>query len=100
MHRCLYYSQSNSDKNPLGKKEMQPSVNGDSASLFPNVIALTRAAIPREAGLVWEVLEGKHLFAKYSTEQQQNPGPPCLCLSAFSSWSYFSTPLGVSFSIT
>lgn len=59
MHICLYYSQSNSDKNPLGKKEIQPSVNGDSASLFPNVIALTRAAIPREAGLVWEVLRGE-----------------------------------------
>ena len=77
MHICLYYSQCKSDKNPSGKKEIQPSVNGDSASLFPNVIALTGAAIPREGGLIWEVLEGKHLFTKYSTEPQKKiPGHP------------------------
>ena len=36
--------------NPSGKKEMQPSVNVASASLFPNVTAVTRPAIPLGAG--------------------------------------------------
>ena len=101
MRICLYYSQCKSDKNPSGNKEIQPSVNGDLASLFPNVIALTGAAIPREGGLIWEVLEGKHLFTKYSTEQQKKKKSRAtpLSLNAFSSRSYF-TPLGVSCSIT
>lgn len=33
--------------NPLGKKEIKPSVNVHSASRFPNVISVTGAASPR-----------------------------------------------------